>query len=156
VQGLGRDIGPSRDLIPLNRMPPTAACSIALQICSSAARTGHDAGAGVGAGTVSNTRLAGSKAQLFPPTTSSNQRASITRRWDHRLPHSHVHQTDESVVLAVSCAAACQREKVCCCDEFHAESSHPANSLSPASGLARATPLGFFQGIDTAKSMMSL
>jgi hypothetical protein len=37
VQGLGRDIGPSRDLIPLNRMPPTAACSIALQICSSAA-----------------------------------------------------------------------------------------------------------------------
>ena len=37
MQGLGRDIGPSRDLIPLNRMPPTAACSIALQICSSAA-----------------------------------------------------------------------------------------------------------------------
>src|ERR1700677_3278040 len=87
------------------------------------------------------------------PQSSQTSILSFGRRWDHRSPHCHVHQTDESVVLAVSCGGV-SPEGACCCDEFHAESSSPPNPLSPVP--ARAPPPACAQGIDTAKPAMSL
>ena len=77
-----------------------------------------------------------------PPPISSNPLPSTARRWDHRSPHCHVHQTDESVILPVSCDGVSPA-----CDEFHAERRLPRLiPCPPASGLAQAAPLGSGRG----------
>lgn len=133
--------------------PAAKICSIALQICSSAARIGRDAGAGTE--TVSNTRLAGSKSTAL---SSHN----------FLKPACQHHPSMGSLVAPFPCTSnrrvgysgrflhsGVSAGEGCCCNEFHAESSHPAYFHNARFRPSLSNTSRIFQGIDTAKSMMS-